>query len=162
MDEEEFAANEVWFGNHFRLTESQELEFIGDTSPVDDVATEEVVEPAVAAVEATALQDPLPFPMDIPTGLPMELQESPAIPESPGEVEEDPELLLKPKAKRDTISYAKKMILAGPDLFLDTLYADKLNDTEVKLTGQIKECPRASNGKRYCLEWKEPLPSGID
>jgi hypothetical protein len=33
MAEEEFAANDVWFGNQFRYTESQELEFIGDTSP---------------------------------------------------------------------------------------------------------------------------------
>jgi hypothetical protein len=56
------------------------------------------------------------------------------------------------------------MVLASPDLFIDPLYADKITDRirNVMITGQIKECPRSSNGKMYRLEWKEPLPAGVE
>jgi hypothetical protein len=69
---------------------------------------------------------------------------------------------VKPKAKRNTNSYAKKMILASHDLFIGTLYEDKFSDPNVMMVGQIKECPRASNGKQYRLEWKDPLPPGVE
>jgi hypothetical protein len=78
MDKEEFAADEVWFGNQSRLTESQELEFLGEKSPVDDKVQEDVAGSAMAAVEATALQDHLEFPKDLPTDLPTESQEPPS------------------------------------------------------------------------------------
>jgi hypothetical protein len=52
----------------------------------------------------------------------------------PGNEEEDPELSLKPNAKRNTISYARKMVIAGPNIFLDLLYVNKETDLEVKLT----------------------------
>jgi Transposase IS4 len=167
MDEEEFASNEVWFGNQFRLTESQELEFIGDTSPVDDLVEADVAGEAMGDVDIMALEDPLlkvptELPTELPTDIPTESQETMKAPEAPGEEEEDPELSLKPKAKRNTISYAKKMILAGLDIFLDPLYGENFTDSDFKILGQIKECPRASNGKLYRIEWKEPLPPCIN
>jgi hypothetical protein len=50
------------------------------------------------------------------------------------------------------------------DLFLDPMYKDQLDDPSVLLVGQVKECPREVNGKRYRIEWKnegKPLPSGL-
>jgi hypothetical protein len=50
------------------------------------------------------------------------------------------------------------------DLFLDPIYKDQFDDRSVLIVGQIKECPRTTNGKRYRIEWKNegmPLPAGL-
>jgi hypothetical protein len=103
---------------------------------------------------------------DLPTDLPTENPTNEGIPtaalqEEADSSEEEEDVALKPKAKRNCISYAKKMILASADLFIDILYSDKFSDQNVMIIGQIKECPRASNGKQFRLEWKEPIPFGV-
>jgi hypothetical protein len=82
-----------------------------------------------------------------------------------GRADNDNEEAQKPKAKRNYVSYANKKLLASMDLFLDPLYKDQFDDPSVLLVGQVKECPREVNGKRYRIEWKnegKPLPSGLD
>jgi hypothetical protein len=66
MAKEEFAANDVWFGNQFRYIESQELEFIGDTSPGLELAEQS------AAVDEVMVQDSL-VQRDLPTEIPRTL-----------------------------------------------------------------------------------------
>jgi hypothetical protein len=76
----------------------------------------------------------------------------------------DIDLNMKPRAKRNTQLFAKKMLLGKLDLFLDsTLYGDKYSDNSIEnLTGQVLQCPRSSNGRMYRIDWKEPLPLGLD
>jgi hypothetical protein len=104
--------------------------------------------------------------MDLPMVLPTANPTSEDVPtaasqEEADSSEEEEDVVLKPKAKRNCISYAKKMILASADLFIDILYSDKFTDLNVMIIGQIKECPRASNGKQFHLEWKGPIPHGV-
>jgi hypothetical protein len=114
MAEEEFAANDVWFANQFRYTESQELEFIGDTSPGLELAEES----AVDEVMCQASLVPLELPTVLPTAIPAsEDVPTAALQEEVVDSAEEEDLALKPKAKRDyTSSYAIKMILASADL----------------------------------------------
>ncbi len=65
------------------------------------------------------------------------------------------------KAKRITHSFAKKYLIAGSDLFLDPSYSSQFNDATAEVIGQVKECPRESNGRMFTLQWKNPLPSGL-
>jgi hypothetical protein len=74
------------------------------------------------------------------------------------------ELASKPKAKRNTVQFANKKLLASLDLFLDPLYKDQFDDPSVLIVGQVKECARESNGRRYRIDWKNdgmPLPGGL-
>jgi Transposase IS4 len=163
MDEEEFAADDVWFGNQFRLTESQELEFVEDNQLGDEIAVED-------GPVANAFSSNGPHDQDSPTELPTELPTEEEIPTASQDQEDaleelhedDPNVASLPRAKRNTFSYGKKMILAGCNLFIDPLYVDKFTDPHVTMRGQIKECPRASNGKQYRLEWKQPFPVGVE
>jgi hypothetical protein len=95
--------DDIWFGSDFRLNESQELEYIGDDYSKDGIVKE-------AAVVG-------------------ERQEACIIPESqqenPDPTENNENLDLKPKAKRNTMVYSQKKLLAKLDLFLDPLYHDK-------------------------------------
>jgi hypothetical protein len=75
--------------------------------------------------------------------------------------EVDIEETTKPKQRRNTKSFSKKMILATRDLFLNPLYINKLEDDTAELVGQIKECPHKANGKQYCIEWRNPMPEGL-
>jgi Transposase IS4 len=70
----------------------------------------------------------------------------------------------RPKAKRNCYSFANRKLLASKEVFLDPLYEDQFDDPSVLLVGQVKECPREANGKRYRIEWKnegKPLPAGL-
>jgi Transposase IS4 len=162
MDEEEFASDEVWFGDQFRWSQSQGLVLVEDTQPVDEIAEE--AGPGDASTSPIACTKNDAGNLEIPTEeqdqqVEQDLQES----VSPDDIEDPEELNLKPRAKRNTISYAKKMLLANLELFLDsTLYGDKYTDTSIEIVGQVKECPRASNGKMYRIDWKGPLPPGLD
>jgi Transposase IS4 len=140
MASDEDDDDDIWFGSDFRLNESHELEYIGDQYPKDGIPEE------AAVVDASADAHIVPESQ----------QENPSVPA---------EALLKPKAKRNTISFAQKKVLAKSDLFLDPLYHDKFSDPTAELVGQVRECPRESNGKRYRIEWKNegrPLPPGLD
>jgi hypothetical protein len=137
MAEEEFAADDVWFGNQFQYTESQELEFIGDTSPGLELAEKN------GAVDEVMFQDSL-VPQDLRTDLPTANPTSEGIPtaalqEEADSSEEEEDVLLKPKAKRNCISYAKKMILASADL---QIFGSKCNDN------------RTDQGLSTSFQWK--------
>jgi Transposase IS4 len=70
-----------------------------------------------------------------------------------------------PKPKRNTKSFANMYLLANMELFLDHLYCDQFDDPSVLIVGQVKECAREANGKRYRIEWKNagmPLPAGLE
>jgi hypothetical protein len=67
MAEEEFAANDAWLGNQFRYTESQELEFIGDTSPGLEIAEESVADEVMGQDSLVPLELPMVLPTAIPT-----------------------------------------------------------------------------------------------
>jgi hypothetical protein len=173
MDEEEFPADDVWFGSQFRYIESQGLELIEDNQQGDEIAVEDGPVDGTVALNIPHEETlPTEFPTGLPTVLPTALsataQETPTalqdqdVPSEEVDGEEDPDAALKPRAKRNTYSYGKKMTLASYHLFLDDLYKDKFTDPLVLIRGQIKECPRASNGKQFRLEWKEPLPVGVE
>jgi hypothetical protein len=143
MLSEEADEDDIWFGPDFRLNESQELEYIGD-----DYSKDGIVEEAVVVGER---------------------REACIIPESqqenPQPTENNENLDLKPKAKRNTMVYSQKKLLAKLDLFLDPLYHDKFTDVSAEVIGQVKECPREVNGKQYRIEWKndgKPLPTGLE
>jgi Transposase IS4 len=140
--------DDVWFGPEFRLNESHELEYIGDKYPRDDVPVEDpvVVDDGHGGDDPVTQQEILPDSSE----------------------NQDVNKKQNTKAKRNTFSYAKKMLLASSELFLDPMYQDKIADTPLaiaELVGQVKECPREANGKRYRIEWKndgEPLPTGLE
>jgi hypothetical protein len=105
MDEEEFSANDVWFGDRFRYTESQGLELIEDTPLGHEIAAEEAV---VGEVVGPSQDENLST--EIPTKNP-EIEgvlTAAALQEDVDSAEED-DLGLKPKAKRNYTSYAKKI-----------------------------------------------------
>jgi hypothetical protein len=93
---------------------------------------------------------PTPVPTQFPTMVSNEATEV------------DIEETTKPKQRRNTKSFAKKMILATRDLFLNPLYIDKFEDDTAELVGQIKECPREANGKQYRIDWRNPMPEGLE
>jgi hypothetical protein len=139
MDSDDDDSQDIWFGPDFRLNSSQQLEYIGDNYSKDGSVEE--------AVPVDASQGPNVVP---------ESQQ-----ENSGMTEENQQ---KPKAKRNTTSYAQRKLLAGIDLFLDPLYDDKFSDATAKIVGQVRECPRQANGKRYRIEWKnegKELPAGL-
>jgi hypothetical protein len=134
MDDEEFAEDDVWFGNQFRYNESQGLELIDDGPQGDEIAVEDGPSSDGSPPDRPHEQN---LPTEMPTARPT-LEEAPmASQEQEEAIEElnqtDPDLACKPRAKRNTFSYGKKMILAGPDLFLDVLYADKIMDPLVMI-----------------------------
>jgi Transposase IS4 len=125
-----------------RLMESQELEYIPQDTVPDGLAEETVVVPASTEAEVIAESQ----------------QENPSTTEI---IQQN-----KPtRAKRNTTLYAQRKLLAKSSLFLDPLYHNQFQDDSVMLVGQIKECPRAANGNRYRIEWKNegcPLPMGLE
>jgi Transposase IS4 len=140
MASNELDNDEVWAGPVFRDDESQELDYIVDEYLKDGIVTDGLV------IEAP--------------------EEADVDPASNGEnIPDSQELQKKPKATRNKTSYAQKKLLATLDLFLDPLYHDKFGDETVQIVGQVRECPREANGKRYRIEWKNegrPLPSGLN
>jgi hypothetical protein len=154
MSDEEFAADEVWFGDQFRLDESQGLVFVDEGSPgngipEDCAAVTQDQSPAETGECAVGNSIPTEFPTPLPTPLPMDT--------SPQQ-RTTTDVASKPKHKRNTISFAKQMILAKSDLFLSPLYNDKYYDATAEIVGQITGCPRESSGEMYRIHWKNPLP----
>jgi hypothetical protein len=152
MAEEEFAADEIWFGNQFRLNESQELEFV-DEDTQDDGIPEENVGLAMAMAPEVIPETQQEISTEIPMTAAQVSTEALAQPELTEAT--------KPKAKRNTSSFAKRFLLAERDLYLDPTYSDQFSDGTIRIVGQVKECPRESNGKMYRIEWKNPLPNGL-
>jgi Transposase IS4 len=161
MSEEEFAVDEIWFGNQFRLNESQELVFVNeetqeDDIPEDNVALGVVESPEVIPESQQEIFTELETQLETPTQL-VSTEASAQPPEEPIDID-----AVKPRAKRNTSSFAKRFLLANRDIFLDPTYSDKCSDDSIHIVGQIKECPREANGKMYRVEWKNPLPDGVE
>ena len=125
--------NDVWTGPVFGMDLSQETEDSPPDVAGDDIAEEPVVVDA-SQVSTVAVEV---------------RQENSSVTEELAVEEGDPVH----KPKRNTVSYAKKKLLGGMDLFLDPLYKEQFNDPSVLLVGQVKECPRESNGKRYRVQY---------
>jgi hypothetical protein len=150
MSDEEFASDEILFGPSLRLNLSHELDLIEDIIQGEHIGEETAPNDLGqgAAVIAESGSASLPTGTELPT-------------EDDGEEEEE-EVVQRPKAKRNTTSYAKKLFIAKNDLFLDSIYYDKVTDNSIEIVGQVDQCPRATNGKQYKLTWKEPIPKGIE
>jgi hypothetical protein len=160
--DEEFEEG-IWYGADFALNESQELVYIGSDYPRDDTAQEDGPEPSqemTAGGSYAVTQESIPT--EFPTAaVPMESSTAP----TDSQEEDVDNVHVKHRAKRNKTSYAKKMILGKLDLFLDPMYDGRFTDESVEIVGQVKECPREANGKRYRLEWKnagKALPAGLE
>lgn len=157
MSEEEFAEDDIWFGSQFRLDESQQLQFVEEDTQVNEIVQDAGVAVnsfAAAAAAAVSLENTTDVPTQFPTDVPREppTDTEPAVTGSPP---------AKARAKRNTTSYAKKLLLAGSSFFLDPRYADQYTATDTEVVGQVKQCPRELNGRLYVIEWRNPLPPGL-
>lgn len=56
------------------------------------------------------------------------------------------------KQSRRRLSYASKKVLAKSWLLLNPSFAHEFVDNEIEILGQIRECPRASNGHRFRMD----------
>jgi Transposase IS4 len=154
MSDEEFAVDDVWFGPQFMLNESQDLVFLEEQVQGDQVSEENVV----TATDTVGTDEPVTqqensVPTQLPTEIPMAVSAEPTC------ASQDVGIPTKPKLKRNTKSFAKKMILARKDVFLNPLYANRVTDDSLEIVGQIKECPWEANGRQYRIEWRNPLPA---
>jgi hypothetical protein len=102
MAEEEFDENNVWFGPEFRFSESQGLELIADSPPGDDIAKVIAAVGGESSPHSSSKEGDVPTPL--PTALPTAKSTTVTRPLDPVEdpEENDPEMCLKPKAKRNT------------------------------------------------------------
>jgi Transposase IS4 len=157
MEENNLAAVDDWLGDNVGLDVSQPL-----VLPDEDTQGNNIVEEAevFAAVDGPALIDDSQqeentneLLTEPDSQFPTQEANIPVLANSP--------TLNKEKVKRNTQSFANRFLIAKSDLFLNPVYSNQFNNPTMELVGQVKACPRESNGRQYRIEWKHPLPERL-